>query len=152
MELDAGCARYLGSLMPSRPVSWGVTLPGCLRLTDRAMIRAAALTIVLTLAGTPAATAACLLWCGSPCPTSMHQAAGVTGPSTCAEALVTAPVLREDSQRERAGRATTHVHVEQVEFGHAWFSADIQAGLAARVLAHTKPPPGHQKSPTVLRL
>jgi hypothetical protein len=120
------------------------------------MIRAAALTIVLTLAGTPAATAACLLWCGSPCPTSMPQSSGgVTSPRTCAESLVTAPVLREDSQRERAGRAMTHVdgqHVEHLELSHASFSADAETGRAARVLAHTEPPPGHQKPPTVLRL
>ncbi len=130
-------------------LSPGVTPSGCLRLTDRAMIRAAALTIVLTLAGTPAATAACILWCGSPCPTSMPPSAGgATAPRTCAESLVTAPILREDSQRERA----THVHAEHAEFSHAWFTADVETGRAACVLAHTAPPPGHQKPPTVLRI
>ena len=114
------------------------------------MIRAAALTIVLTLAGTPAATAACLLWCGSPCPTSMSQStSGVTGPQTCAESLVIPPVLREDSQREKAGRAVAHT---DIEFNHAWLSAALEAGRAARVFAHTEAPPGHQKPPTVLRI
>ena len=123
---------------------------GCLRLTDRAMIRAAALTIVLTLAGTPAATAACLLWCGSPCPTSMAQSASsVTGPRTCAESMVTAPVVREDSQRERAGRAIAHV---DVALPRGLVSAGLETGRVARVFAHTEPPPGHQKPPTVLRL
>ena len=114
------------------------------------MIRAAALTIVLTLAGTPAATAACLLWCGSPCPTSMAQSANsVTGPRTCAESMATAPVLREDSQRERAGRAIAHV---DVALPHALFSVGLETGRVARVFAYTEPPPGHQKPPTVLRL
>ena len=113
------------------------------------MIRAAALTIVLTLAGTPAATAACLLWCGSPCPTSMAESNGVTGPRTCAESIATAPVLREDSQREKAGRSVAHA---DIDFNHAWLSAALKAGRAARVFAHTEPPPGHQKPPTVLRI
>lgn len=114
------------------------------------MIRAAALTIVLTLAGTPVATAACLLWCGSPCPTSMAQSANsVTGSRTCAESMVTAPIVREDSQREKTGGAAAHA---DVEFSHASSSTALRAGRTARVFAHTEPPPDHHKPPTVLRI
>ena len=122
---------------------------GCLRLTVRTMIRAAALTITLTLAGTPAATAACIVWCSSPCPASMpNSATGVTGPRTCADTLVTAPVLREDNRRDGSTRTVTHVAM----FAHRAFLADLQSGRVARIRAHSEPPPGHQKPPTVLRL
>jgi hypothetical protein len=63
--------------------------------------------------------------------------------------MVTAPILREDSQREKTGRAAAHA---DVEFSHAWSSAALQAGRTARVFAHTEPPPGNQKPPTVLRI
>ena len=125
-------------------------MPGsCLRLTDEAMIRAAALTIVLTLAGTPAATAACIVWCSSPCPASMPNAStGVTGPRSCAETLVTAPVLREDNRREGSMRTATHVAVDVPPA----FLVDLQSGRVARLWAHSDPPPGHRKPPTVLRI
>ena len=115
------------------------------------MIRAAALTIVLTLAGTPAATAACLLWCGTPCPTSTTESASgvVTNPRTCAQSIVIAPVLREDDQRGKTRRALAH---SDLAFSHAWLSAGIEVGRVIRVLARTEPPPGHQKPPTVLRI
>lgn len=68
--------------------------------------------MVLT-AGTPAATAASLLWCGAPCPLSMtDSASGVTGPRTYAESMATAPVLRENNEREMVSRAVAHADVE----------------------------------------
>jgi hypothetical protein len=78
-----------------------------------------------------------------------QSASGVTGPRTCAESIVTAPVLREDSQREREGRTIAHV---DVALPHALFSAGLETGRVARVFANAEPPPGHQKPPTVLRL
>lgn len=124
-------------------------LAGRLRLTDRTMIRAAALTIALTLAGTPAATAACIVWCSSPCPASMPNATtSVTAGRTCAETLVTAPVLREDNRREGSARTVTHVALDAPHT----FLAALQSGRVARIRAHSEPPPGHQKPPTVLRL
>ena len=107
--------------------------------------------MVLTLAGTPAATAVCLLWCASPCPTSTNESASgvVTIPRTCTDAIVIAPVLREDDQRAKIGRALAHA---DLDFSHAWLRAGLERGQAIRVLARSEPPPGHQNPPTVLRI
>ena len=73
----------------------------------------------------------------------------VTTSPTCAESIVIAPVLREDDQRDKTGRALAHV---DLEFSHAWLSAGLEDGRAIRIPARTEPPPGHQKPPTVLRI
>lgn len=113
------------------------------------MIRIAALTVLLTFAGTPAATAACLVWCGSPCPPAPAQQRGVmaTGQDSCETLLVAAPSLREDSRREHQ-RPPIHL-----SFGTERTAVlDVEHRSAAFVVAREHAPPVHQKPPIVLRL
>ena len=113
------------------------------------MIRATALTVLLTFAGTPVATAACLVWCGAPCtPAHSQQRAAVsTGQDSCDKLFVAAPSLREDGRRE-----------QQRPPAHSLFDLTRRAGLdfehrnTAFVVAREHAPPLHQKPPTVLRI
>lgn len=114
------------------------------------MIRAAALTVVLTLAGTPAATAACLVWCGSPCPQAGPQdrATISTGHDTCEELLVAAPSLREDTRRERQGHSAAHLPF----LAARTVSVELERRVVSWVVFREHAPPAHQTPPTVLRL
>ncbi len=113
------------------------------------MIRVAALTVLLTFAGTPAAMAACLVWCGSPCPPAHSQQRAVmsTGQDSCETLLVAAPSLREDSRREHQ-RPPDHssLGTERTAL------LDFEQRSAAFIVSREHSPPVHQKPPTVLRL
>lgn len=113
------------------------------------MIRVAALTVLLTFAGTPVATTACLVWCGSPCPPAHSQQRAVMskGQDSCETVLVAAPILREDSRREHQ-RLPLHS-----SFGTERTALlDFEHRSAAFVVSREHAPPVHQKPPTVLRL
>jgi hypothetical protein len=113
------------------------------------MLRVAALTVVLSLVGTPAATAACLAWCGTPCPTAMPKSVSASGATDdCAKALIAAPGLREDSRRDNASTATHQISVGVRQA----FAPNLEGRRVAVVLSHSDPPPGFQAPPTVLRL
>jgi hypothetical protein len=113
------------------------------------MLRAAVLTVVLSLAGTPIATAACLVWCGSPCPpTELQRSASVSANQDSCDGLLVSPLsVREDGRRDHrtpsddspsiAGRS---VNLDLLHRGDVF--------LVAREHA----PPGYQKSLTVLRI
>ena len=120
------------------------------RLTDRPMLRVAALTVVLSLVGSPAATALCLVWCGTPCPTTtMSESASVTGATeNCAKRLVMEPTLREETRR--AGASVTSHHTS-FDVSRA-FTLNLESQRVALVLSFGGPPPGDHAPPTVLRL
>lgn len=66
------------------------------------MIRAAALTVVLILVGSPAATAACLVTCGSSSSSSVDRDSAILrDQGACDQKLVATPAVREDGSRER---------------------------------------------------
>lgn len=116
------------------------------------MIRLAALTVVLVLAGTPVATATCLLWCcgGAPCSQSPHRDGVTISPNhmSCEGLLVSTPSLREETRRERS--APSQAHLTELPLQASLFDPDYRA-LTSSVL-HEHAPPGHPKPPTVLRL
>ena len=114
----------------------------------RPMIRLGALAIVLALAGAPAATAACLVWCASPCPEPMTTAGVTISPSqaTCGELVLVGPSVREDSRRSYAGSSTSHLAVEPQQF--VGFAPEYAA--ADFLISREHAPPIHQKPPTVL--
>jgi hypothetical protein len=113
------------------------------------MLKVAALTVVLSLVGTPAATAVCLIWCGTPCPTTMSQSVSVTGATdNCATRLVMEPTLREETHRNSASLVAYHTFLEV----SSAFTPNLQSERVALVLSRTGPPPGHYAAPTVLRL
>ena len=114
------------------------------------MIRVAALTVVLTLAGTPAATAACLIWCSSPCHGSMQKDGAAISASLmyCDDDLVGVPSLREESRRERQGEASSSALPAAPPL-----KAFKPEGRSLTLLAlREHAPPGYLKAPTVLRL
>jgi hypothetical protein len=113
------------------------------------MIRAAVLTVVLTLVGTPAATAACLVWCGSPCPpANPHRSATVsTDQDSCERLLVAPPSLREDSRREHSGPSAHSPSTAARSVG-----LNLEYGGATFVVPREHAPPVHTNSPTVLRI
>jgi hypothetical protein len=113
------------------------------------MIRITALTVLLTFAGTPAATAACLLWCGSPCPPAHSQQHSVmsTGQDSCEKLFVAAPSVREDNRREHQ-RPSVHSPFDIARTANL----NIDHRSVAFVISREHAPPGHPKPPTVLRL
>jgi hypothetical protein len=112
------------------------------------MLKVAALTVVLSLVGTPAATAVCLVWCGTPCPTTMNQSVSITGATeNCAKRLVMEPTLREET-RNSASLVVHHTFLEV----SCVFTPKLESERVALVLSRTGPPPGHYAAPTVLRL
>ena len=113
------------------------------------MIRAAALTVVLSLAGTPAATAVCLIWCGSSCPpVGLEESATVSADrNPCEALLVSPPSVREDSRRELADPSG---HVAALPSRPV--ALDLEHRSAAFVVSRDHSPPAHPKSPTVLRV
>ena len=120
-----------------------------MRLTRKTMGRAVALMIVLTFAGTPAATAVCLVWCGSLCPPMpARDEAGIsTGQRDCAELLVIAPVLREDTRREAPSSSITLLPSLAAHTA----GLPLQRSGASFNLPREHAPPIHQTPPTVLR-
>lgn len=119
------------------------------RLTDRTMIRITALTVLLTFAGTPAATAACLAWCGAPCPPahSEQRPSVSTGQDSCEKLFVAAPALREDGRWEHQRTALqSPFDVQRTP------TLDFEHRSSAFVLLREHAPPAHTKPPTVLRL
>jgi len=112
------------------------------------MIRAAALTVVLSLAGTPAATAVCLIWCGSSCPVASEESATVAADhNSCEGLLVSPPSVREDSRRELPDPSG---HVASLPSRPV--ALDLEHRSAAFVVSSEHSPPAHPKSPTVLRV
>ena len=113
------------------------------------MTRVAAIVIVLALAGAPAATAACLVWCASPCPEPMTTA-GVTispGQATCGQLVLVGPSVREDSRRSHVDSLTSHVAVEPQQF----VAFALEYTRADFLISREHAPPIHLKPPTVLR-
>jgi hypothetical protein len=114
------------------------------------MIRAAVLTVVLTLAGTPVATAACLVWCGgSPCPPAHPQRSATVSADqdSCERLLASVPSIREDSRREHRAPSTHSPAVAS-----RTVTVDLEPRSAAFVVLHEHAPPIHQNPPAVLRL
>lgn len=122
---------------------------GRVRYSLRTTIRVAALTVVLTLAGTPAATAACLVWCSSPCPGAMQKDGATISASlmSCDDDLVGAPSLREESRRERQASSIAYTAAPSLK---ALFKSEGRSVTLLALREHA--PPGHSKAPTVLRL
>lgn len=122
---------------------------GRVRYSIRTMIRVAALTVVLTLAGTPAAAAACLVWCSSPCPGAMQKDGPTISASLmfCDDDLVGAPSLREESRRERQPSSIAVAAVPPLK---VLFEPESRSVTLLALREHA--PPGHPKAPTVLRL
>lgn len=114
------------------------------------MIRVIALTVVLTLAGTPAATAACLVWCSSPCSEPMQQDGTIVSASqtSCENLLIGAPILREESRRERQAPSVAYLAGPPLRIT----GFDLEYMGVPFLAARDHAPPGHQKPPTVLRL
>ena len=114
------------------------------------MLRVAALTVVLSLVGTPAATALCLVWCGTPCPTTtMSESVSVkSATENCAKRLVMEPTLREETRRHGA---SLDVHHTFLDVSRA-FTLNPESQMVALVRSHGGPPPGDHAPPTVLRL
>jgi hypothetical protein len=71
------------------------------------------------------------------------------GPAHLRRIAVHRSVLREDSQREKAGRAVAHAHIE---LNHAWLNAALDSCSSVSFFAHTDRLRRHQTPPTVLRL
>ena len=113
------------------------------------MIRGTALTVLPTFAGTPVATAACLVWCGAPCtPAHSQQRAVVsTGQDSCEKLFVATPSLREDGRREHP-RPAAHSLFDITRTP----TLDVEHPNAAFVVAREHAPPLHQKPQTVLRI
>jgi hypothetical protein len=113
------------------------------------MLRVAALTVVLSMVGTLAATGLCLVWCGAPCPTTMSESVSVTGATEdCAKRLVMEPTLREETRRDVASVA---VHQIFLNASRA-FTLTLESQRVALVRSHGGLPPGDHAPPTVLRL
>ena len=111
------------------------------------MSRIAVLAVVLTLAGTPAATAACLVWCGSPCSSNTaDDSAVLTNQNSCDEQLLTAPGLREDSSERMRASVT---HPASPSFRAA---AYLEGGGLQLVVSREHAPLDHSKAHTVLRI
>ena len=114
------------------------------------MIRVPALTVVLVLAGTPAATAACRVWCGSPCSQSVHydEAAISTSQHACKNALVGTLSVREESQRQRQVPSVAHLAALPVSASR--FDLESSDVVLLELREHLSP--GYRQAPDVLRL
>ena len=113
------------------------------------MIRAAVITVVLTLVGTPVATAACLIWCGSPCPPdNRHQSATVsTAQDSCGGLFVAPPSLREDNRRDH-----TSLSAPSVSTAGRSINLNLEHKSAAFMISREHAPPVRTNPPTVLRI
>jgi hypothetical protein len=113
------------------------------------MIRAAALTVVLTLVGAPMAQTACLIWCGGSCQQASHRAhrEWLVGEDDCAPPVAIAPIVKDGNRIE--------VPLPSVSDLGADFPHLFRAALGYRRIApipDSEPPPGHLKPFTVLRI